>query len=250
MHPILFKIGPVPIYAYGFMLALGFMIGIYLARERAKIDGIDPNSVIDLGAYVLISGVVGARLVYVLANIREYLSRPLEVFMVHHGGLVFYGGVALATATGVLFLRKRKISILRMGDSVIPYVALGQAIARIGCLLNGCCYGKPTSLAWGIQLPGHPLVLHPTQVYLSLNGLAVFLILVFLRERKSYPGQVFLAYFLLYPFTRFFIEFFRGDCPLIFGGFTPSQLASVGIFFLALAIFIPLERRHRLQGRR
>ena len=242
MHPILFKIGPVPIYSYGFMLALAFMIGIYLARKRAKIDGIDPNSVIDLGVWVLISGVVGARLVYVLANIREYLAAPLEIFMIHHGGLVFYGGVALATTAGVLFLRKRRISVFVMGDCVIPYVALSQAIARIGCLLNGCCYGKPTSLAWGIRLPGHPLALHPTQIYLSLNGLAIFLILGFIRGRKAYQGQVFLAYFLLYPFARFFIEFLRGDCPVIFGVFTPSQLASASIFFLALTIFIVIKK--------
>ncbi len=239
MHPILFKIGPVTIYSYGVMIALGFIVGIYLARHRAKYDGINPDRVIDLGVYVLISAIVGSRLLHVLLNLKEYLASPREIFMIHHGGLAFYGGVILAVVTGALFLRKKKISFFGMGDTVIPYVALGQAIGRTGCLLNGCCYGKVTSLPWGIYFPGRELPLHPTQIYFSLNCLAVFLILIFIRERKAYSGQVFLSYFLLYPFGRFFIEFFRDDIPrTIFGVFTVPQLISVCIFFIALTIFI------------
>lgn len=244
MYPILFKIGPITIYSYGVMVALGFIAGIWLARGRARSDGIDPDRVIDLGVYVLISAIVGSRLLYVLLNLKEYLASPKEIFMVQHGGLVFYGGAILATATGALFLRKRKISILRMGDVVIPYVALGQVIGRIGCLLNGCCYGKVTNLPWGIYFPGQRLPLHPTQIYFSLNCLAIFIILAFIREQKAYNGQVFLSYFLLYPFGQFFIEFFRGDTPgTIFGLFTVSQLISVGIFFIALTIFIKRSKK-------
>lgn len=239
MHPVLFKIGPLAIYSYGIMVALGFIVAIYLAKQRAKEDGIDPDRVIDLGVYTLISGVIGSRLLYVLLNIREYLASPLEILMLHHGGMVFYGGLILAVAAGTLFLRKRQIPIFEMGDTIIPYVALGQAIGRIGCLLNGCCYGKVTNLPWGIYLPGHPLPLHPTQVYFSLNSLALFLILGFIREKKVYTGQIFLSYFLLYTLTRFFIEFLRGDTlTVVFGKFSVSQLISVIILVISLAIFI------------
>ena len=186
----------------------------------------------------MISGIVGARLLYVLTNLSEYLKHPLEIIMLNHGGLVIYGGIILATFTGIFFLSKRKLPILKTADVLFPYVALAQSIGRIGCLLNGCCYGRPTGLPWGIYFPGQTIALHPTAIYFSLNALAIFIILKIVQERKKFTGQVFLLYFILYPAGRFFIEFFRGDSPHnIFGLFTLSQIVSIVLFVVALLIY-------------
>lgn len=246
MHPILFKIGPINVYSYGVMIAIGFTVAICLARQQAEKEGFDGDRIIDLGLYLLIAGIVGARLLYVLTNLSEYLKFPLEIIMLNHGGLVIYGGIILATFTGIFFLSKRKIPILKTADILFPYVALAQSIGRIGCLLNGCCYGRPTSLPWGIYFPGQVIALHPTEIYFSLNALAIFLILKMVQKRKRFTGQVFLLYFILYSATRFGIEFFRGDSARnIFGVFTLSQIISIIIFVVALLIY----HRRSLLGR-
>jgi phosphatidylglycerol:prolipoprotein diacylglycerol transferase len=238
MYPILFRIGPVKIYSYGVMIALGVITAVYLARQQAKKEGLNAEVIVDMGLYAIISGILGARLFYVLANIKDYLREPAEIIMLHHGGLVIYGGIILGILTGILFLKKRGLPVLKTADMVIPYVALAQSIGRIGCLLNGCCYGKPTHLPWGIYFPGKPFALHPTQIYFCLNALAVFLILSVIQRRKRFNGQTFIFYFLLYPFGRFLIEFLRGDSPrIILGIFTLSQLISAVLFFLALGLY-------------
>ncbi|MEA3328671.1 MAG: prolipoprotein diacylglyceryl transferase [Candidatus Omnitrophota bacterium] len=243
MYPVLFKIGPVNIYSYGVMVALGAIVAVYLAQQQAKKEGFKAEIIVDLGIYLLISGILGARLLYILTNIRQYLVNPVEIVMLHHGGLVVYGGIILAGFTGVLFLKRGKLPVLKIIDIVIPYLALGQAIGRIGCLLNGCCYGRPTDLAWGIYFPGTSLALHPTQIYFCLNALAVFLILNIVQKTKRFNGQTFISYFLIYPVGRFFIEFLRGDSPcIIFDMFTLSQLISAVVFFTALILYAKKRR--------
>lgn len=243
MHPILFSIGNFSIYSYGVMMALAFIAGILLARRRAPKDEIDPDTILDIGLYILIAGIVGARLLHVLVNLSYYVRSPLEILMLHHGGLIFYGGAIAALLTSYLFLKRRRISILLMGDCIVPYLALGQAIGRVGCFLNGCCFGRPTTLPWGILFPASSLNLHPAPIYLSLNGILIFLILDFIRERKGFTGQVFLCYFILYSFTRFLIEFMRGDTPaVIFGVLTLSQVLSVVIFALSIIVYKKLSK--------
>ncbi len=221
-------------------------MAICLARQQAEKEGFDGGKIIDLGLYLLLAGIVGARLLYVLTNLSEYLKHPLEIVMLNHGGLVIYGGIILAAFTGIFFLSKRKIPILKTADMLSPYVALAQSIGRIGCLLNGCCYGRPTSAPWGIYFPGQVVVLHPTEIYFSLNALAIFLILKMVQKRKRFTGQVVLLYFILYSATRFLIEFFRGDSAHnIFGVFTLSQLISIIIFVVALLIY----QRRSILGR-
>ena len=158
--------------------------------------------------------------------------------MLSRGGLVFYGGLVLAAITGLWFLKKRHLPVLKICDIYVPYLALGQAIGRWGCLLNGCCYGKETNLPWGIRLPGHSEHLHPPQIYESVLLLFIFLILKFYQNKPRRPGQVFILYFLLYAAARFLVEFYRGDNSRIFLNLTFSQLVSVLIFVVSLIFFI------------
>ena len=260
MHPIIFKFGPFTIYSYGLMVAIGFILAAWLGKKNAVLrrntigkstltdieESKRPlptsNQLLDFFIYVLVSGIIGARLFYVLLNINKYTRNPLEILMINHGGLVLYGGVIFGVIVGVWFLNKRKLAVFRTLDIIIPYVALGQSIGRIGCLLNGCCYGRPTNLPIGIYFYGSQERIHPTQIYSSLVMLVIFLIIRFLQGRRLINGQIFLLYFILYSFSRFFIEFLRGDNPSIFIGLTFSQLFSICVFFTSLIFFILLRR--------
>ncbi len=239
MHPILFKLGPLTIYSYGVMVALGFIVALTLAgREAGRSGKIEPAKILDLGFYLLLSGIIGARITYVLLNIKEYLSNPLEIFMLSHGGLIFYGGFVCSILTAAFFLKKWKISFWRAADLLSPYLALGHSIGRIGCFLNGCCYGKDTSLPLGMKFPELSGPVHPTQLYSSLALLFIFLVLRFLQPRFTREGRLFLLYICLYSGFRFLIEFLRGDNPACFFSLTFSQVLSAILFFAALAIFL------------
>ncbi len=186
MHPILFKIGQVTIYSYGVMVAIAFLVSIYLASLSAAKRGINQEKIMDLGLTLLISGIIGARLLYVLTEIEYYRANPLEMVMIWKGGLVFYGGFIAAFVCGWVFLKRNKIPVLKTCDHIVPYLALGQAIGRIGCFLNGCCFGKPTNLPWGMIFPGgsiagdiYPAVhIHPTQLYSVYTNFLIFAILL------------------------------------------------------------------------
>ena len=231
MHPVLIKIGPVSIYSYGLMVAIGFGISAALAYHRAAKFGLDRGAIVDCFIIMLASGVAGARLLYVLLNFKHYISNPLEIFNLSMGGIVWYGGFITAVLSMLIFLRARKLDFWATTDFIAPYVALGQAFGRIGCFLNGCCYG--------IEAPaGFPLgARHPTQLYSAALMLAIFAILILWQNRVRFAGEIFLGYCLLYSCKRFFIEFLRGDNPKIFLGLTMSQLISAAVFLIACYIF-------------
>jgi phosphatidylglycerol:prolipoprotein diacylglycerol transferase len=237
MHPILFKLGPITVYSYGFSIAIAFLIVIFLIKQRAELDGIDFRRLFDLYFYLLVWGILGARILYCLLNIKDYVKNPQEIFMLHHGGLSFYGGLISATTAGTLFLKKKGFLIWKIADIIIPYLALGQSIGRLGCFLNGCCYGKPTFLPFGVYFPGGEVPIHPTQLYESLATLGIFLILGILRERPHQDGRIFTYYLLFYSSARFFLEFLRGDNLPFILGLTIYQVISVVIFFFSLTIW-------------
>ncbi|MEW6096909.1 MAG: prolipoprotein diacylglyceryl transferase [bacterium] len=248
MHPVLFKVGPITIYSYGVMLALAFGIGIYLARKRALTVGINPHIIMDLGVYVLIASIIGARLLYIMSNVSYYMAHPWEMVFSRYG-FVFYGGLILATIVSIWYLKRQKLSCWKMADVVAPSIAIGQAIGRIGCFLNGCCYGKPTTLPWGVMLPGRdPLdltPLHPTQLYSCATNLIIFCILTCLWKRRKFDGQIFLLYLLLYAIARFIIEMYRGDNPYILFHLTLSQILSILIGLGAMTVMVRKEIRLR-----
>ena len=218
MHPVLFKIGPYSVYSYGAMLALAFLVCSFLAKRRAASIGMDGEKILDLTILLIMSGVIGGRIMFVILDLEYFKTRPLDIFKLWEGGLVWYGGLILAVISGAVFLRIYKMPILKTADLMMPYVALGQAIGRIGCFLNGCCYGKTPAL--------------PTQLFESAAMLIVYLIL---RRRVPSNGRTFFLYLILYSVFRFFNEFIRGDNMLAVMGLTFSQFISV-IIFTAAAI--------------
>lgn len=220
MHPIIFQFGPLTIYSYGLLVALGFIIATFLVSRQAIKFDIHPDRIISLSLLILISGIIGARVLYILFNIGYYLSNPLEIIMITHGGLVFYGGAISAFLFGLIYVKKAGLSILNTADLVVPYVALGHSIGRIGCLLNGCCFGS----LFGI----------PIQIYSSLALIFIFVLLRFGQDRPHKAGRILYSYFLLYSVKRFIIEFWRAEHTAIFLGITLFQIISIALFCFSL----------------
>lgn len=238
MLPEICQIGPFTIYSYGLMLVLAFFASSYLASLQAKREWFDPDLIFNLCFLVFIFGIIGARVFYVLNDLSFYLRNPLEIIMLQHGGLAWFGGVIFGALAAILFIRKNKLSFFRILDLLVPFIALGQAVGRIGCLLNGCCFGRVSK--FGIYFKVFDQVLIPTQLYSSLLLILIFLILRFMQDRKHLPGTILCAYFFLYSIKRFFIEYFRNDSPRIFYGLTIFQLLSLAMLVVSLLLLIKI----------
>jgi phosphatidylglycerol:prolipoprotein diacylglycerol transferase len=221
MHPEICKIGPVTVYSYGLMLAVAFAVSAALALRAAKTKGINPDTIFNFAFISFVTGIIGARIFYVAENIGYYIKNPLEIIMLQRGGLSWFGGLILAIFTGIVYLKNKDLLVYKVLDLIAPFVALAQAIGRIGCLLNGCCFGKKP----------FPL---PLQIYSSLLLIFIFIVLRLLQERPHKDGQIFFTYLLLYSVKRFFIEFWRADNEIIFSGLTLFQLISIAIFCLSI----------------
>jgi len=240
MHPTICQIGPFTIYSYGLMLVVAFLVGSSLAVRRARRKNINPDIIFNLCFLAFISGIIGARFFYVLQNIGYYTENPLEIFMLQKGGLVWFGGLIAGIGGAVFYLKFKKLSVYKILDLVVPYLALAQSIGRIGCLLNGCCFGKNST--WGIYFATHEATLIPTQIYSSLLLLVIFIILRLLEERPHKAGEIVSAYLILYSLKRFFIEFLRGDSNTIFLNLTLFQLISIVIFLSAFLNLIRIRK--------
>ena len=257
MHRYLLKLGFLTVYSYGAMLALAFIIGTMLAAYRAQRYGLDKNKIVDLIFYILVSSLLGARFLFVALNWSYYAEHLPEIFQIWEGGLVFYGGLILAFIVLVWFIKKNYLSFGKILDILAPSVALGIAIGRIGCFLNGCCWGK-ISYKWGISFafkdnpPAYAqqvfdgliskdalcsLPVIPTQLYESGACLIIFFILLFAEKYKRFDGFLFWMFILFYSAFRFAIEYFRYyDTNFIYGIFTVSQIISIALFILALVV--------------
>jgi phosphatidylglycerol:prolipoprotein diacylglycerol transferase len=240
MHPIIAKIGPLYVYSYGMMVAIGFTVATLLAYKHADEFGINKERVIDLGIVMLLGGIVGARSVYVALNFQYYMRSPLEIINLTRGGLVWYGAFIFGMIAAAWFVKKHKISFWTAGDLFAPYIALAQAFGRIGCFLNGCCYGSaaPSGFMLGVIFPEESISRYPTQISSAIALLLIFAILRIWQKKRHFIGEIFLGYGLLYSMKRFGVEFFRGDYPKILYGLTISQLISLLIFVICSAIFI------------
>lgn len=253
MRPVLFKIGPIPIRSYGAMVAVGFAVGVWRAARAAKRKGLRPANVLDASLYMLLTGVVGARLVYVLHEWPYYRANPLEIPKIWDSGLTFYGALGAAALAAYVFCRRRSISFLRFADLLSPSVSLGYSFARIGCFLNGCCFGKPSDMPWAVR-PNAPAEagappLHPTQLYSSAAGVLIYGILAAADRRRHNDGTVFALYLALYAASRFVIEFFRSQTQNslgpAFGGVSLSlaQIVSGPLFIAGVAAFALLSKK-------
>lgn len=261
MFPKLFDFGEVSLFGlefhavlhtYGFLLATGFLVALKVAAMRGKRFGVDAQLTMDLGLYILISALVGAKALLLIVDWTHYQHDPWS--LVRSGG-VFYGGLIAAVATSIWFFYTHKLSVWRMTDILAPSVALGHAIGRLGCFAAGCCYGKPTTAAWGVtftdpyarEIVGVPLgiPLHPTQLYDSVINFAIFGFLIYLTGKKRFDGQIFWTYVATYSVARFVIEFFRGDLDrgLAFGGtVSTSQIIAIVLIVVAILALATLRR--------
>ena len=248
MNPVLMKIFGVPIYSYGFMLAVGFVVCVLLMLHRAKDFNLKPEQILDLCLYVIISGIIGARVLYVLWNWNYYLENPLEIFLLNKGGLIFYGGFFFAAITAFLFIKKRNLSIGDVSSMLVLYLPLGHAFGRIGCFMNGCCYGRPTTAFFGVQFPASSMaeqvfglghIVHPTQIYSALANVIIFLLLAYFIEKgRTFKWQIVLLYMFFYGVSRLIIEFFRADNPNVVWGLNLPQLISIVMILIGSTFYL------------
>ena len=209
MYPKLFELGAINVYTYGVLLAAAYLTGLQVALVRARRHGLDPNCVMDLGIYVIISALIGAKLMLLIVEFKHFSFSLADLWVLLRSGGVFYGGLFLAVPVALWYMRRHRMPTWPTCDIFAPGIALGQAIGRIGCLMAGCCFGRPTSVPWGITFTnplaasnvGTPLgvTLHPTQLYESGVDLFIFAFLL-LTERRGRPfhGRTFWGYALLY----------------------------------------------------
>jgi len=254
MYPELFRIGNFPINTYGVFLALAFLCAILMAVKLAARDGLPREKIYDLCLWMLLSSLIGSKILMFFTE-PEYRNHPLQLLSLDflRSGGVFYGGLIGAILTGYFLMRRYKLPWWKTADACAPGIAIGNFFGRQGCFAAGCCWGKPTSLPWGVKFTelGHEITgvptdayLHPTQLYESFAMLIVFSFLLWLHKHRRFSGQVILAYALLYSVIRFGIEFLRDD-PRgdLFGlttltGFSTSQIISLIIGTGALVLLI------------
>jgi phosphatidylglycerol:prolipoprotein diacylglycerol transferase len=241
-------LGPLTVHWYGILVAIGFLAGLWTAARRARFAGISPEVIYDFGPWLIVGGILGGRILYVISYWNEQFAGDFkEIFMIQHGGLVFYGGLIGAVITGIAYLYFKKLPVWKIADIMAPSVALGSAFGRIGCLMNGCCYGRACSLPWAITFPPdhetHGLPVHPTEIYDSALNFAFYFFLAWLFRRRKFDGQIFAIYLIGYAILRSFVEYFRGDYPVHYlgGVATPAQLISLGVVTggLLLLFFLP-----------
>ncbi len=244
IDPVIFSIGPLSLRWYGLMYILGFAASycLVLYQLRNKALGIQKAFMDDLFFYLIIGLVVGARLGYIIFyNLKFYIQNPLEIFILWHGGMSFHGGLLGTFIAGYLIIKKWKMDFFKVADIIIPTCPIGLGLGRIGNFINGELFGKPSNLPWAMIFPnGGPMPRHPSQLYEAfLEGMCLFLILWFYKDRKRHDGDVFALFLILYGIFRIVCELFREpDAHLgyILGIFTMGQILS--IFMLSIGIFL------------
>jgi len=244
MFPRLFHIGSFNLPTYGFLVSLGVLIGLWISVRNSEKLGINGDDAWNLGIIVVLCGIVGAKVLYIINDWSTYAAHPGEIFSLStlQAGGVFSGGLIGGFAAAAWFIRKHHMPALATCDAFAPGLALGHALGRVGCFAAGCCYGKPTTHFWGVvftnplaaTLVGTPLNqrLEPTQLFESAVEVANFFILTWLLKRRKFDGQVVAAFFMLYGVARFFLEFLRDDPGRgeVFGGaMTGTQLIAIGL---------------------
>jgi len=240
MHPIICTLGPFSIYSYGLMLAIAFLVASSLVSLEAKRRGVNPDIIFNFSFIVFVSGVIGARIFYIAQNISYYRENPIDIIMLQQGGLSWFGGLGTGVLLGIIYLKKKRLSVYKIFDLIAPFVALAQALGRIGCLLNGCCFGKVSM--YGIYFEKHNSILIPTQLYSSLILTFIFIILRLSQEKPHKAGEIFFLYLLLYSIKRFFIEVWRADNSVVLFNLTLFQILSIAIFFLSLIKLVFIKK--------
>ncbi|NOY82367.1 MAG: prolipoprotein diacylglyceryl transferase [Kiritimatiellaeota bacterium] len=262
MNPIAFQLGPLTIRWYGIMVAAGFLLGFTVLQRRAGRGGaVSRDEAGNLALTAMLGGIVGARLFYVIENWEEYRRALAEILRIDHGGLVFYGGLFGAVAAVWLRCRRKRLPVWEVGDLFAPALPVGHALGRVGCFLNGCCFGRPWRGLFSVLYPPGSDVHHvqrikgicapdsaqclpvfPIQLMAAVMNLAIFGILLLAGPRLARRGQLFALYVMLYSSMRFFLEFARGDYLVYIGPFTPAQVVCLLLFPVGVVLFVLLGR--------
>ncbi|MCE9582199.1 MAG: prolipoprotein diacylglyceryl transferase [Planctomycetes bacterium] len=264
MRSVLFKVFGLPIYAFGAAICLAFMQAFWLTRFLIARDHRDPpypkgaseeekkaflEWIYDLGFGAMVGAIVGARLFHVLfeGQGQKYIDHPLEFFKVWNGGLVWYGGFIGAFLTCLWMVVRKKVHPWQLGDFVAPAISFGYAIGRLGCFMNGCCYGRPSE-KWGVVFEeiGDHVHRIPTQLYESASGLAIGLFLIWLLPRRKFRGQVWWAYVSLYAIARFTVEIWRDDPRGEYGPLMTSQWIALLMFPIGVAAYFYQRAKGRI----
>lgn len=265
MHPVLFQLGPLPVHTFGVLMGLGFLVGILYSMRQARKWGLGPDDIFNLSFWIMVSGVGGARLFYILVDMvqkganSEFIEHPANLLKIWEGGLVWYGGMICAIPVVFFYTWRFRMPALRVADVLAPATFIGLAVGRFGCLMAGDDFGRPTKVWWAVtfhnpdalvypsSLIGQPL--HPTQLYMAAKSFFVGLLChLVLKHWKKFDGQVFCVALLVYPVLRAIVEIYRGDTkrgifPGTGGALTTSQGIGVLVFALGVVSWIALSKR-------
>jgi phosphatidylglycerol:prolipoprotein diacylglycerol transferase len=212
-----------------------------LASREAKKYSLNPDMIYDFAFWVILAGILGSRIFFILLNLDFFIANPREMVMIQHGGLAWQGGLFLGSVVALVYIKVKKLALGLMVDLVAPYLALGQAIGRVGCFLNGCCYGREVS--WGVYFPAHDSPLHPTQLYDFVGLLLIFFVLKQTKRNSRFSGEIFSLYLLLASIERFINEYFRADHTELYAGLSIFQVVSAGIFIMGAGLYLILRAR-------
>ena len=259
MFPEILAIGPFHLRSFGILLATAFLVGTWISLGEARRRGIDETKLVNLVLVILVASIVGARGFYVATHPGEMAGDPLAFFRLWEGGLTLIGGFVAGTIAGFAYMRYAGLPLGVTADTVTPAVALGVAIARVGCFLNGCCFGRPCDLPWGVHFPhGSPpdlvypgMAVHPSQLYNALAFFVLFLVTLWLRPRLKGDGQLWWLFVILFALVRFPIDATRHYEASAYvvrwsgGGLTDSELIGAGQILVATFFFVRAGRTAR-----
>jgi len=255
MYPDLFSIGPITLHTYGLFVAIGFFVGLMVTTRLGKSEGFSSQQIMDMGFIIILSAIIGSRAMYIVMNTSYYTHAPLDMLKIWEGGLVFSGGVIGVVLTMLWYVKRHDLPLGKTADLWAPAIAIGQAIGRIGCFMAGCCYGKPTDSIFGVTFSNpnslaRPLhvPLHPTQLYSSISGVVIFMVLLLLYSKKKFEGQVFLWFLIMHSTARLAIEHFRGDDRgiLLSSNMSMTQLVATLILIAAVGILFVVKSKKKV----
>lgn len=270
MYRIIFKIGPFSLYSYGLMMALAFVAALYVSTLIAAKKGIERERIVDLATWIIIGSIIGARLWFVIENFAYFRNDLMGILRIWEGGMVFYGGLLGGAAAGLYYVKKNKLSVAMLADIIAPGFALGISLGRIGCFLNGCCYGKLSDIC-GIAFPAkdfpppyyqqlrdglitsnapHSLPVIPTQLIASGAALIIFGLLLFILRKKMRDGSMFSLFLILYGIDRFVVDFFRhySADAMKLGLISFSQLTSIVLILVGVVFLFLIYNRKRQES--
>lgn len=251
MHPVLFQIKNLVIHTYGFFIAMGFLAAIFISKREARLVGEDPEKITDFIFWILVSGILGSRIFYVIVYWDKYYPGHLiDVVKIWEGGLVFYGGFIGAFIVSLIYIRITGLKYWKTVDIITPAIPFGHFLGRLGCFSAGCCYGRACDLPWAVtftnpeSLAELHVPLHPTQLYSSASNFLIFLFILYYKRFKRFDGQIFWTYVIIYAFARSILETFRGDFrgAEVFGLLSVSQAVASCLALTALVMMTYLYR--------